>query len=182
MSMKITEKLKVVLKSVLSIQMGEVKTDKLVMTFDAEELAEGLEVFTTDENGEIIPVADGEYTAEDGRIIVVAEGKVTEIRVVEKPAEEEVKVEGEIIEIDTPAEDPVEEIVEEVIDVKELKAKMDEIAGALGEILNSVKALEGRIEEVENKVSKLEVEPAEDPVEVEVEEPVKMSRMAFLKK
>lgn len=176
MSMKITEKLKVVLKSVLSIQMGEVKTDKLVITFDAEELAEGLEVFTTDENGEIIPVADGEYTAEDGRIIVVAEGKVTEIR------EEEIKVEEEIIEIDTPAEDPVEEIVEEVIDVKELKAKMDEIAGALGEILNSVKALEGRIEEVENKVSKLEVEPAEDPVEVEVEEPVKMSRMAFLKK
>lgn len=174
--MKITEKLKVVLKSVLSIQMGEVKTDKLVMTFDAEELAEGLEVFTTDENGEIIPVADGEYTAEDGRIIVVAEGKVTEIR------EEEIKVGEEIIEIDTPAEDPVEEIVEEVIDVKELKAKMDEIAGALGEILNSVKALEGRIEEVENKVSKLEVEPAEDPVEVEVEEPVKMSRMAFLKK
>lgn len=176
MSMKITEKLKVVLKSVLSIQMGEVKTDKLVMTFDAEELAEGLEVFTTDGNGEIIPVADGEYTAEDGRIIVVAEGKVTEIR------EEEIKVEEEIIEIDTPAEDPVEEIVEEVIDVKELKAKMDEIAGALGEILNSVKALEGRIEEVENKVSKLETEPAEDPVEVEVEEPVKMSRMAFLKK
>lgn len=176
MSMKITEKLKVVLKSVLSIQMGEVKTDKLVMTFDAEELAEGLEVFTTDENGEIIPVADGEYTAEDGRIIVVAEGKVAEIR------EEEIKVEEEIIEIDTPAEDPVEEIVEEVIDVKELKAKMDEIAGALGEILNSVKALEGRIEEVENKVSKLEAEPAEDPVEVEVEEPVKMSRMAFLKK
>lgn len=176
MSMKITEKLKVVLKSVLSIQMGEVKTDKLVMTFDAEELAEGLEVFTTDENGEIIPVADGEYTAEDGRIIVVAEGKVTEIR------EEEIKVEGEIIEIDTPAEDPVEEIVEEVIDVKELKAKMDEIAGALGEILNSVRALEGRIEEVENKVSKLESEPAEDPVEVEVEEPVKMSRIAFLKK
>ena len=174
--MKITEKLKVVLKSVLSIQMGEVKTDKLVMTFDAEELAEGLEVFTTDENGEIIPVADGEYTAEDGRIIVVAEGKVAEIR------EEEIKVEEEIIEIDTPAEDPVEEIVEEVIDVKELKAKMDEIAGALGEILNSVKALEGRIEEVENKVSKLEAEPAEDPVEVEVEEPVKMSRMAFLKK
>lgn len=174
--MKITEKLKVVLKSVLSIQMGEVKTDKLVMTFDAEELAEGLEVFTTDENGEIIPVADGEYTAEDGRIIVVAEGKVTEIR------EEEIKVEEEIIEIDAPAEDPVEEIVEEVIDVKELKAKMDEIAGALGEILNSVKALEGRIEEVENKVSKLEAEPAEDPVEVEVEEPVKMSRMAFLKK
>lgn len=174
--MKITEKLKVVLKSVLSIQMGEVKTDKLVMTFDAEELAEGLEVFTTDENGEVIPVADGEYTAEDGRIIVVAEGKVTEIR------EEEIKVEEEIIEIDTPAEDPVEEIVEEVVDVKELKAKMDEIAGALGEILNSIKALEGRIEEVENKVSKLEAEPAEDPVEVEVEEPVKMSRMAFLKK
>lgn len=174
--MKITEKLKVVLKSVLSIQMGEVKTDKLVITFDAEELAEGLEVFTTDENGEVIPVADGEYTAEDGRIIVVAEGKVTEIR------EKEIKVEEEIIEIDTPAEDPVEEIVEEVIDVKELKAKMDEIAGALGKILNSVKALEGRIEEVENKVSKLEAEPAEDPVEVEVEEPVKMSRMAFLKK
>lgn len=179
--MKITEKLKIVLKSVLSIKMGEVKTDKLVMTFDAEELAEGLEVFTTDENGEIIPVADGEYTTEDGRIIIVTEGKVTEIKEVEKPVEEEIKVEEEIIDIDTPVEDPIEEIVEEVIDVKELKSKMDEIAGALGEILNSIKSLEGRIEEVENKVSKLE-EPAEDPIEVEVEEPIKMSRMAYLKK
>ena len=170
--MKITEKLKVALKSMLSVKLAEIVTDKETLIFDAEELAEGVEVFIKREE-EIVPAEDGEYTSEDGRIIVVAEGKVTEIKEVEK---EKVEVEAEVIV--EPTDAPVEVEVED----DELKRKMEEITGALTEILNSIAALEGRIDDINERVTKLEKEPIADPVEVEVEEPVKMSRMSYLRK
>lgn len=170
--MKITEKLKVALKSMLSVKLAEIVTDKETLIFDAEELAEGVEVFIKREE-EIVPAEDGEYTSEDGRIIVVAEGKVTEIKEVEK---EKVEVEAEVIV--EPTDAPVEVEVED----DELMRKMEEITGALTEILNSIAALEGRIDDINERVTKLEKEPIADPVEVEVEEPVKMSRMSYLRK
>ena len=39
--MKITNALKIALKSLLSLKMGSVKTDKAVLVFDGEELKEG---------------------------------------------------------------------------------------------------------------------------------------------
>lgn len=170
--MKITEKLKVALKSMLSVKLAEIVTDKETLIFDAEELAEGIEVFIKREE-EIVPAEDGEYTSEDGRIIVVAEGKVTEIKEVEK---EKVEVEAEVI------VEPIDAPVEVEVEDDELKRKMEEITGALTEILNAIAALEGRIDEINERVTKLEKEPIADPVEVEVEEPVKMSRMSYLRK
>ena len=170
--MKITEKLKVALKSMLSVKLAEIVTDKETLIFDDEEMAEGVEVFIKREE-EIVPAEDGEYTSEDGRIIVVAEGKVTEIKEVEK---EQVEVEAEVIV--EPTDAPVEVEVED----DELMRKMEEITGALTEILNSIAALEGRIDDINERVTKLEKEPIADPVEVEVEEPVKMSRMSYLRK
>ena len=43
------------------------------------------------ENGEEIPVADGEYTLEDGRVIVAVGGVITEIKEAEAAAEPEVE-------------------------------------------------------------------------------------------
>lgn len=77
--MKITQKLKIMLKSILSIQMGEVATDKAVLIFDGEELIAGMEVFVMGEENEPVPAADGDYTTEDGKVIKVVEGKVAEI-------------------------------------------------------------------------------------------------------
>lgn len=76
---KFTNALKIALKNLLSIKMGEIKTDKAVLVFDGDELVEGMEVYVLDENGEAIPAADGDYTVEDGKIIKVVEGKVAEI-------------------------------------------------------------------------------------------------------
>lgn len=77
---KISQKLKVFLKSVLSITMGEVATDKATLIWDGEgELTEGTEVFIKDENEEVVSAADGDYKTADDKTIKVADGKVTEI-------------------------------------------------------------------------------------------------------
>lgn len=73
------------------LHLSEVSTDKGTLIIE-NELAEGVEVFVEDENGEYVPAADGEYEAED-KIIVVADGKVTEIR--DKEAEESEEQEPE---------------------------------------------------------------------------------------
>lgn len=73
-------------------EFGEVSTDKGVLIHDGEEdLKEGDEVFTEDENGERRPAEDGEYRTEDGKVITVVEGKVASIT----DAEAEVAPEAE---------------------------------------------------------------------------------------
>ena len=91
--MKISQKLKVMLKSMLSLDFGAVATDRGELRWDNDDdLKEGVEVFVEDENGEIVPAADGEYVTEDGKTITVVDGKVAEI----KDAEAEVAPETEV--------------------------------------------------------------------------------------
>lgn len=84
--MKLTSKLKVALKSILSVSLAEIETDKAVLVYDGE-LAEGIEVFVRDETAEdgVKPAEDGTYETET-QIIEVADGKVTKIT--EKETEE----------------------------------------------------------------------------------------------
>ena len=60
------------------LQLAEVETDKGVLVIESE-LAEGVEVFVEDENGEWIPAEDGEYITED-KVIVITDGKVAELK------------------------------------------------------------------------------------------------------
>ena len=77
--MKLTSKLKIALKSLLSVSLSEVETDKATLIYDGE-LAEGIEVFVRDEEAEdgVKPAEDGTYEAED-KIIEVADGKIAKI-------------------------------------------------------------------------------------------------------
>ena len=78
--MKITERLKVMLKNILSIKMGEVDTNKGRLVWDGEDdLKAGDEVFQIVDD-EPKPAEDGEYITDDGKTIVVVEGKVAEIK------------------------------------------------------------------------------------------------------
>lgn len=173
--MKITKSLAVALKKVLSLQLGQIKTDKAVLSFDGEELAVGTEVFVIDENGDAQPAEDGEYIAEDGKTIVVAEGKVAEIKEAEAEPEAEPEAEEpEVVEAEeTPVEEPLaqpidepeEEEVPEVDRVAALEQKMTELLSGIQNILNVMSALEGRVVELENKVAKVEAEPAEEPID-----------------
>lgn len=79
--MKITKKLSLVLKSLLSMKYGAVNTDKGELKWDGEEdLKAGDEVFITNEDGDTVAAPDGEYVTEDKKTIVVTDGKVAEIK------------------------------------------------------------------------------------------------------
>ena len=185
--MKITEKLKIALKRMLSLELGRVVTDKAELIFDGE-LAEGIEVFVEDENGDAQPAADGEYTAENCDVIVVAEGKVAEIRKKEEEPAEEVAEEVAADEIEEPAADPADatdDVQEERIEdrVERLEGIVNGFAEGVEKILNAMAALEARVEELEAKVSALDSEPAAEPAdEVEAEEEKPKNRLAYLRK
>ena len=184
--MKITEKLKMIIKCALALDVKEISTDKGILLYDAEEIKEGVEVFIKDETEELKPAEDGTYAAEDGTIYEVAEGKISTIT----PKEEEVKeVEEEKVESEEVVVEPIEDEgkEEEKVDtetaIKDLTEKVAKMTEALTEITNSLNALKGEYEELKAKVEKLEGEPAAEPIEeVVVEEPVKASRMSYLKK
>lgn len=177
--MKITERLKVMLKNILSIKMGEVNTDKGRLVWDGEEdLKAGDEVFQIGEDNEPQPAADGEYITEDGKTIVVTEGKVAEIKdpeaevapETEEPVEETVEAAEETPEAE-PADEPEAEPAEEISiedRIAAVEGKIAEIIDGLNAIVNSIAALEGRVAEVEGKLAKVEA-PAAEPVD---EEPI----------
>ena len=60
-------------------KMGRKATDKGELVWNGEDdLKEGDEVFVENE-GELVPAEDGEYTTEDGKVITVVDGKVASI-------------------------------------------------------------------------------------------------------
>lgn len=156
------KKVKQILRNLL-VEMGEVSTDKGILTWSGDEdIKVGDAVKGIDEEGNDIEVADGEYTTEEGKVIVVADGKVTEIKEpeempAEEPTEEEkpIEAEGEPNEEPTEPSNDSEESSEDEKDAK-IKALEEEI-----------KAKDAEIEELKAKIAELENEPAAKPAEEE---------------
>ena len=74
------EQIKLKLAAMLSaaVKFSTIKTDKAVIEWNGvEDLKAGDEVFVTNENGERVAVADGEYVTEDGKVITVATKALT---------------------------------------------------------------------------------------------------------
>lgn len=75
------------------MQFGKLETDNGVLIYEGDVLTEGTEVFIEDENGEIVPAPDGEYseyTVKDGKIV---SKKEEETKTDETSAEEKVNQE-----------------------------------------------------------------------------------------
>lgn len=148
------KKIKQVLRSLL-VEMGEVATDKGILTWSGEnELQVGDSVNGMDDEGNETEVADGDYTTEDGKVIVVVDGKVTEIK---EPEEE--TVEDEPVEIET-EEETVEEPTED-------EPKEDEKDLRIKELEDEIAAKELKIKELEERIKELEDEPAAKSAEEE---------------
>lgn len=179
--MKITKKLALMLKSMLSLHLGSVATDKAELFWDAEEdLREGMEVFVRggdpEDNAEFQPAPDGDYTTEDGKIIKVVGGKVSEIIDPQaEVAQEEVQqedVQQESVQQEeneeVPAADEPEVPAEEEPSVEDRIAAIEDRIAAfmdgLNQIVNGMAALEERLAVVEEKLAKVE-EPAAEPAD-----------------
>jgi hypothetical protein len=151
---------------------GEIMTadGQLTLTYEGEELAQGLAIFVVTEDGNV-PAPDGEHALEGGITIVTADGKIEAIK--ETPAEEapaegeevaaeEVSEEDAEMEVaESPAEAVAEvvadEVAEEVADVVEeaiseevVIAVAEAVSEAVGEMMKKYEermaALEGKFE------------------------------------
>ena len=131
------------------------------------ELPNGLnvdsEVFVENEEGELVPIQDGEYQIGDVTIVVVG-GVIAEIKQadinepteepIEEPISEEMQTEEpETLETEEPTE-PTTEEPETNTEVEELKAKIATLEQEKAE-------LEAKIADLEAKLS----EPIEEPIE-----------------
>lgn len=141
----------------LLLNFADIATEEGVTLMVDGELQVGIEAFTYDDNGDVIPAPDGDYTYEN-KIITVKEGVISEIKdkevVEEAPAEE------------TPAEEPVvEENAEEETPAEETPAEpeADEKDAKIAELEARIAELEAENAELKAKLE----EPAADPAEEE---------------
>ena len=113
---------------------------------DAEAFAVGVAVFVVNDEGEQIPLPDGEYTLQDGSMLVVAEGAVSEMKEAEAEVEAEEEKEEEM------SEEPKAEEVEASSEV----LTREEVAGMIAEALEATKAeFSSQIEERDAKITEL---------------------------
>jgi hypothetical protein len=156
------EKIKEALRKLL-VEFGTIATDKGTLVWDGEdEIKEGDAVHSVDENGNDVPVEDGDYTTEDKRIISIEGGKVVAIKEaeIEEPKEEE-KEETPIETEEEPTEEPKENEEEPKEDEKDVKIK---------ELEEKIKELEAAIEEKDAKIKELEEKSAAKSAEEEFKE------------
>ena len=130
------------------LKLAEIKTDKATLIIEGD-LEVGKPVLV-DVEGELLPAEDGTYTTEEGVTITIAEGLITEIVDPETPTDEPVEEQME----ETPTDEPVEEPNAEV---EELKKKIEELEATIAEKDATIAELEGKIAEQEEKL-KMSVE------------------------
>ena len=137
------------------LQLAEVETDKGVLVIESE-LAEGVEVFVEDENGEWIPAEDGEYMTED-KVIVIVDGKVAELKDKE------------------PENEPDPEAKEQMQEPDEKDAKIAELEAKVAELETAAAEKDAAIEEKDAKIAELEATVAEqqEKLEMSAEKPAK---------
>lgn len=139
------------------------------------ELQEGLEVYTTGEDGGLVAVKDGEYTLE-GKTVEVKDGKVSVITV----KEETIETEDTYVEEVEEEEKMEEEKVEEVIETNE----MDELRARIAELEIAISEKDARIAELEAELVKAN-EATEEPIEdkfTKVDEEEKFNLREYVRK
>ena len=137
---------------------GELKTadGQLTLSYEGEELSEGLDVFVVTADGNV-PAPDGDHALESGVTISVAEGKITAIT--ESPiVAEETVVETEMAEdVSMPetavAEEVIAAVSEEVAAVVE-EAISEEVVAAVTEAVSA--AVSGMMNKMEERMVALE--------------------------
>ena len=165
----------------LLTKLGEVKTDKAVLTYDGDgELEVGMEVFVeteADDNIEYVHPEDGEYVMEDGRTIVVKAGIVEEIKdkVEEMPAEEPAteNMAGDI-------GDPLPPELVEIAPTPE--EPVFDAEAAYKELLAEIQTMKAELQGLKDKVNSLLEVPAEEDAFAKQNKEEKNERKGFMMK
>ena len=168
----------------LLTKLGEVKTDKAVLTYDGDgELEVGMEVFVETEANDAIEYVhpeDGEYVMEDGRTIVIKAGIFEEIKdkVEEMPAEEPAEPTTENMAGDIGDPLPPEQV--EIAPTPEEPVFDAEVA--YKELLAEIQTMKAEIQGLKDKVNSLLEVPAEEDAFTKQNKEEKNERKGFLMK
>lgn len=142
---------------------------------DAEAFAVGVAVFVVNDEGEQIPLPDGDYTLADGSMLVVAEGVVAEVN----EASEEPAVEAEEDKEEEMSEEPKAEEVEASSEV----LTREEVAGMIAEAIEATKAeFASQIEDRDAKITELSKQATKSisrAPKMEVQAPVDLSKLSL---
>ena len=165
----------------LLTKLGEVKTDKAVLTYDGDgELEVGMEVFVeteADDNIEYVHPEDGEYVMEDGRTIVVKAGIVEEIKdkVEEMPAEEPAT--------ENMAGDIGDPLPPELVEIAPtLEEPVFDAEAAYKELLAEIQTMKAELQGLKDKVNSLLEVPAEEDAFAKQNKEEKNERKGFMMK
>ena len=165
----------------LLTKLGEVKTDKAVLTYDGDgELEVGMEVFVeteADDNIEYVHPEDGEYVMEDGRTIVVKAGIVEEIKdkVEEMPAEEPAS--------ENMAGDIGDPLPPELVDIAPTPEEpVFDAEVAYKELLAEIQTMKAELQGLKDKVNSLLEVPAEEDAFAKQNKEEKNERKGFMMK
>ena len=147
----------------LLTKLGEVKTDKAVLTYDGDgELEVGMEVFVeteADDTIEYMHPEDGEYVMEDGRTIVIKDGFVEEIKEAEPMEPAEPTTEPATENMAEPTE-PMEPTTEPV--TEEPAEPTFDAEAAYNELAAEMQAMKAELQELKDRVNALLEVPAEE--------------------
>ena len=130
------------------------------------ELSTGTEVYTEDENGELIHVADGEYETETMKI-VVKDGKIEEITEINKEPQEPQEPQEPAQTTEPMAQEPQEPTEPQEPQSDEKDMKITELTNKIAELETKISVL---VEEIDNKNDLIEelqeklVKPLEQPI------------------
>jgi hypothetical protein len=167
---KLIENIKAQLKSLMTseVKFAEVKAGDLMITSQDEVLVVGSEVFTIDQDGNNVPLSDGDYTLDSGEVITVVSGKIEGMITTTPEEVEAVEEETPVDETETPeeAEEPAveEEVeVEDEDEMKKLMARVEKCEKMLEEMGKEKAAMEQKLSKISNEPASasISVEPAE---------------------
>ena len=131
-----------------------------IMT-DADAFAVGVSAFVVNDEGERIPLPDGDYKLQDGSMLVVAEGAVAEMKeaeaevVAEEEKEEEMKAEEVEASSDVLTREAVEGMIAEAIEAtkKEFSSQIEERDAKITELSKQATKSISRAPKMEAPVS-----------------------------
>lgn len=152
------EKIKTMLSSLLELEMASATSDKGVIYYDGEELAEGVQVYVEDEEGNRTPAEDGTYVV-DVKILEIKDGKIVSIEdKQEETTEEVVEAEEEVVEteeVENPTNEGEETDTEGIVELRKEVNELYAIVDALKKEIEELKAKPvamSAVEEIENIV------------------------------
>lgn len=129
------------------LKFDSISTDKADLFYDHEgELVVGDEVYTYNEAGDRVPVADGEYLS-DNIVYDIENSKVTEIKRFEAPAPDPAKEDLEAMPADPAAPEATPEAMpKEDPKVATLESKVTELESKVTELISKVEELASKLE------------------------------------